>query len=284
VSDGSLSEWLALREPADFAARSVALTKVIVDALARRGPVHDDQPVEILDLGTGTGSNIRYLAPRLGGRQRWLAVDHDAMLLAETAQRCAHIVPGMQLETRVLSLGALDGPEIFDGRQFVTASALLDLVSESWLQGVARQCRRVGADALFAINYSGRNACEPADPDDEWIFALFNGHQLTDKGIGGAAVGPHAADVTERLFGDAGYTVRREASDWHIGAHEREFQRQLIDGWAFAASEMAAERAAAIAAWTRRRLAHVDAGRSRIVVGHYDVACVRQTPGVGSSS
>src|SRR6185436_8217682 len=54
----SLSNWLALREAADVAARSATLTRATVDALSRHNRL------DILDLGTGTGSNLRYLAGR----------------------------------------------------------------------------------------------------------------------------------------------------------------------------------------------------------------------------
>jgi hypothetical protein len=46
----------------------------------------------------------------------------------------------------------------------------------------------------------------------------------------------------------------------------------LIEGWAGAATEMVRDRAPTIARWRARRLAHVGAGRSRLVVGHDDLA------------
>jgi hypothetical protein len=50
-------------------------------------------------------------------------------------------------------------------------------------------------------------------------------------------------------------------------------QRCLIEGWAEAAGEMGFD-AAAIASWRDRRIAHVETGRSRITVGHVDIAAV----------
>ena len=70
--DESLSEWLAFREPADWAARSAQLLDRVTQALASR------EAVNVLDLCTGTGSNIRYLLDRLPNRQHWLVVDRDA--------------------------------------------------------------------------------------------------------------------------------------------------------------------------------------------------------------
>ena len=176
------------------------------------------------------------------------------------------------IETQQGDLGTLDDHRIFAGRHLVTASALLDLVSKSWLRALAAHCRAEGALALFAITYNGRFACTPADAEDEEVRDLLNRHQKRDKGLGGPAAGPDAGAVAEQCFVQDGYRVRREPSDWVLGPADRDVQRLLIDGWADAATEMAPDRAPAIARWRARRLAHVDAGRSRVVVGHDDLA------------
>ncbi|HZP16183.1 MAG TPA: hypothetical protein VFA96_10195, partial [Nocardioides sp.] len=66
--------WLALREPADAAARAADL----VEHLARRA----SKPWVIHDLGCGTGAMGRWLAPLLPGPQHWVGHDRDADLLA----------------------------------------------------------------------------------------------------------------------------------------------------------------------------------------------------------
>ena len=38
------------------------------------------ETIEVLDLGAGSGSNLRGLAPHLLGRQRWRLIDHDSAL------------------------------------------------------------------------------------------------------------------------------------------------------------------------------------------------------------
>jgi len=144
----SLSKWLALRAPADTAARSTTLTKSVADLLAR------NQPLRILDLATGTGSNLRYLAPRLPVPQEWLVVDRDAALLAEVPGGMTEDARDIRIETRCQNLAVLDG-DMFAGRQLVTASALLDLVSDAWLHLLADRCRAAGATVLFALTYNG---------------------------------------------------------------------------------------------------------------------------------
>jgi hypothetical protein len=262
MSADSLSSWLALREPADKGARSAALTQAIAAALP------DDRPLRILDLGGGTGSNVRYLSSRLPLPQQWLVVDRDPDLLAEVAGPSADC----HVDTLCRNLGSLDDPALFAGRHLVTASALLDLVSDQWLSALAERCRTGRAAALFTLNYNGRSQCMPVEAEDDAIRDLMNRHQRTnDKGFGLAA-GPDAVDCAERSFAAAGYQVRREASDWMLLPEQDELQRQLIEGWAQAAEEMAPGQASMIHNWLARRLAHIEERRSRVLVGHEDLA------------
>jgi hypothetical protein len=282
----SLSRWLALREPADVAARSTTLTRAVVDALGRR------DRVSVLDLGSGTGSGVRYLAGHLPAPQSWLLVDRDPALLAEvrartsswgvmrgyevTTDRDRLVIRGRQvdccIETRRLDLGGLTDPQIFSGRHLVTASALLDLVSEAWLGALASHCRESGAAVLFALTYTGRSHCSPEEPEDDRIRELMNRHQRANDHGFGAAAGPEAVECAARCFEAVGYHVRREASDWVLPPGARELQRQLIEGWAGAALEIAPDQAILVESWLTRRLAHVEAHRSRISVCHEDLA------------
>jgi hypothetical protein len=263
--DEPLRQWLRLREAADARARAEMLTRRIAGALPPSGAVR------ILDLATGTGSNVRYLAPRLPRPQHWLVVDRSALLLAELGEQTT--LPGVEIETKQTDLASLD-PALFAGRHLVTASALLDLVSASWLRSLAHHCQTAGATALFTITYNGRSTCDPAEPDDDWIRERLNRHQRRDKGLGGPAEGPDAAACAERCFADEVYRVERAPSDWRLGPDEAAMQRMLIDGWADAAAELEPDHAPRIASWRARRLAHLDAGRSLIIVGHDDLAAL----------
>ena len=254
---GFSAVWLTLREPVDHASRALEVTDAAIAAL--RG---SRQP-RILDLAAGTGSNLRYLSSRVGAAD-WLLVDHDRALLAQ--------VPAASgVETRCLDLASLDDRAIFDGRALVTASALLDLVSERWVLALAARCADAGAAVLFALNYDGRIECSPVDADDRLVVGLVNAHQRTDKGFG-LALGPEATTCAARSIESLGYHVLRGRSDWVLTPALHELQRQLIDGWAGAAAEVSPDMATRIGAWRARRVAHVDAQRSQITVGHEDLA------------
>jgi hypothetical protein len=303
---GFTQDWLTLREPADRSARSVAVTECAVAQLTARG----SRPVRVLDLATGTGANVRFLAPMLPMPQEWRVVDRDVGLLAALPQHLAAWALGRAcrvsgdpggftvrgdgteclIETRTADLSKLrreselkrtqslqDSEGLFVDRALVTASALLDLVSERWLQALVDRCRVVRAVGLFALTYDGRLSCEPVDSDDEFIRERVNRHQKTAKSFG-RALGPDATAHAARYFRDAGYDVRIEPSDWTLVPSQSALQEQLIAGWAAAAAEIDGRATARVSAWKKRRLEQLAAGTSHVTVGHQDlVAWPRET-------
>ena len=260
---GFSSEWLALREPADTAARSPAV-------VARLAGLLSGQSVSrFVDLGCGTGSNTRYLGSRVPGAQEWMLVDSDEGHLAQARTRMGHI------KTKKIDLASgLDALPLEEG-VVVTVSALLDLVSADWLRRLLARCRESHSIVLFALSYDGRIELSPNEPDDEWIRDLVNRHQRTDKGFG-TALGPDATDFARSCLESFSYRVEVAQSDWVLGAADTAIQEELLKGWAAAAGDMAAAEMGASAAdqcslWLRTRLHHLSRGVSRVRVGHQDL-------------
>lgn len=283
---GFSADWLALREPADADTRSAACAVIACTAISR-----SEGPLDVVDLGAGTGANLRYVAPRLSGAQRWRLVDDDLHVLSEAASAIgswaraqgfafAETERGVRVdgadftcdaELVEADLGSGVDAELIPSGGLVTASALLDLVSADWLDALASRCAAADAAVLFALTYDGRMRCEPAEPGDERVRLLVNRHQRSDKGFG-PALGPDAAARAAETFASHRYALRAESTDWRPGPDSRALQRALLDGWLAAAVELEPAERPALEDWHRRRRAHVEAGRSRIVVGHVDIA------------
>jgi SAM-dependent methyltransferase len=263
--------WLALREPFDRAARAAG--DAALAALARHGP---PGTLEVLDLGCGTASSLRALAPRLGGAQRWCLVDHDQDLLATVprAMQAWAEGHGLQIEWTCrradLATGLADLP--FPQAGLVTASALLDLVSEAWLAELVARSRAAQAAVCWSLSVDGRLDFTPADPADAQVLALFAAHQRRDKGFG-PALGETAPARADALLRAAGYRTVLTQSDWRIagarGADDQAMLQALVEGMALAAQEQGPAQAAAVQAWRARRLAGL-AG-TQLCVGHTDV-------------
>ena len=276
--------WLALREPVDHRSRAAAAASLLATACRRHGWSR------VVDLGSGTGSNLRYLAPRLPGPQHWTLVDRDADLLGRAS--APEGVERLRCLTADLADSGLAAIADSDAH-VVTGSALLDLVSRTWLERLVDRCRQAGCAAHFALTYDGSAQWHGAaddppaddDPDDGPVRRAVNAHQRRNKGFG-PALGPMAGLTAETAFRGAGYRVWSMRSPWRLGPRDARLARALVDGWEAAALELAeggeAGRSpsgddptgpdpAAIRSWGGRRRATIDSGRFGLTVGHLDL-------------
>jgi len=289
------ADWLALRAPADRAARAPALeARAAAWLRARRGT----GPLRLIDLGTGSGANPCHLAPRLPGPQSWTLLDHDPRLLEQAGRRCATLRDAdgcaVAVHTRCLDLGE-PGADMLAACDLVCASALLDLMSAEWLEGLAQACARAKCALLVTLSVDGswrfldgaREAGEapwaaPEDPEDRFVRNAFNGHQRRDKGLG-AALGPDAAPALARALAARGFEVQCKPSPWRLDLARTQHAAlagALIDGWRDAAVAQCPEAADRIRAWHRRRRSACETGAGgaggtprpgMLEVGHVDL-------------
>jgi hypothetical protein len=262
---GFSADWLALREPYDLRARNPAVLDAVAAHLEGRASIR------IVDLACGTGSTLRAVSPRLPARQRWTLTDHDPELLARvastpTAEDVAIAVIALDLDRDLDA--ALEGTV-----DLVTTSALLDLVSDRWLQRLAATLAARAIPFYAALSYDGQVGFTPSDPFDRAIIDAVNQHQRTHKGFG-PALGPAAAGAALACFEALGYSVMTGSSGWMIGPQDYDMQTELVDGWASAAREIGRLSAEDITAWSMRRRAMIAAGRSSCRVGHVDFFAV----------
>jgi SAM-dependent methyltransferase len=250
------AEWLRLREAADAAARAPQL----VAALRGRYPV-------IHDLGTGTGSMGRWLAPRLPGPQHWVLYDRDPDLL-DLAKAGLDGTPAT-VETRQRDITRLD-PDDLAGADLITASALLDMLGADEIERMVTSCVGAGCPALLTISVTGQVRLDPADPLDVEITEAFNAHQRRTVG-GRRLLGPDAVQATVAAFRRHRVGVLTRPSPWRLGADQAALIAEWFRGWVAAACEQRPELAARVAPYARRRLAEAAAGRLTVVVEHTDL-------------
>ena len=226
------------------------------------------------DLGCGTGANMRFLAPWIAGPQRWVLLDSDAQHLERARESVAtwrgDLCVACSIETVCIDLARDLEAVTFDEGSVVTASALLDLVSEDWLMRLLKRCSACKAIALFALSYDGRIELDPPDPYDEAICALVNRHQRTDKGFG-PALGPAAVSCARAHLEALQYQVQVSRSDWVLDRSHTRLQEDLLQGWAQAAIEIAPEQRDRCELWLSTRLHYLNREQSSVRVGHQDL-------------
>jgi len=246
VSDFS-ADWLGLRAPADAAARSRKLARMFGKALPSSAVV--------VDLGSGTGAMMRWLAPFLPAHVRWRLVEGDARLLAQAPLRARKIRR---------SLAAKLPPA-----DAYVSSALIDLVGVAWLRKLLRAAR--GKPLLMGLAVDGRHELTPPHRKDAALFAGFARHQRRFKGLG-AALGGAAPFVLAQLGARAGYRVELAASDWHLPSGK--LLEATLEGIASAACE--ADPSLDLGEWRRLRARQLAAGQLTLTVGHRDLLAVRR--------
>jgi SAM-dependent methyltransferase len=263
-------DWLALREPADAAARAGGLVDPLIDALGRASP--GDRCLVVHDLGSGTGSMARWLAPRIPGPQRWVLHDRDPDLL----DRGAALTPpqdadgtAVAIERRLDDVTLLPAESLSEA-DLVTASALLDMLTAPELERLVARCVRAGCPVLLTLSVVGRIELAPPDELDRDVMDAFNAHQRR-RAASGTLLGPDAPAAAVAQFEAAGLAVTTLPSPWRLGADDHALAAAWLTGWVGAAVEQRPELAPVAAPYARRRLAQAQAGTLRVTVHHEDL-------------
>ncbi len=277
---GFSPDWLALREPADHRARNAGIANMVQARFATR------DHLAVLDLGCGTGSNLRATYALLPARQSWTLVDYDPALLHAARSTLARWADKVEIANHGLSLikdrrqitvtfrqadlaADLDGALAGDA-DLITASALFDLCSAEFIRRFARAVAKKRAAFYTVLTYNGIQKWTPRQPSDQAIAQAFNQHQMSDKGFGPSA-GPMAPSELADGFQSSGYIVSEGESPWILGANDAQLVSELAEGKARAAVETGQVDAKTLAAWTSVR-------RAAAEIGHTDTFAV---PGDG---
>jgi SAM-dependent methyltransferase len=279
---GFSPDWLALREGADHRSRNPQLANVLATRFAQR------TSVTVVDLGCGTGSNLRATSQLLPAIQSWTLVDYDPALLAAARVALAdwadaHTADGdmlvltkgnakLQVAFKQADLASDQLDACFDPvPDLVTASALFDLASAAFIKRFAATVARHRSVFYTVLTYNGIQKWTPRTPADQSMTAAFHRHQMTDKGFG-VSCGPTAAVTLADQFETHGYMIEEGDSPWRLyGDEDRALVQALATGFAAAVRETKAVDAASIDQW-------LATPRTGSEVGHTDTLAI---PGSG---
>jgi SAM-dependent methyltransferase len=239
--------------------------------------------MRIVDLGCGTGSNLRATSQVLEVvKQSWTLVDYDPRLLAAARERLAGWAErtiaddaglvlfknGKTIDVTfrqadlVKDLDAALGAET----DLVTASALFDLCSASFIAAFAAAVAKRRAAFYTVLTYNGVQRWMPAHRADEAMLAAFHAHQATDKGFGVSA-GPTSPGALAEAFAVRGYQVSEGDSPWDLGRGDQALIDALAPGFAGAVRETGTVPEGDIADW-------LAVARHGALVGHTDTLAV----------
>jgi hypothetical protein len=273
------ADWLTLREPADAAARSVRL---LDDLLRHLRPTRDDPtagtPLVVHDLGSGTGSQRRWLAPRLPRSQRWVEHDRDGVLVARPTDASTGRDTRVEVRSCTCELAELTADHLTPA-DLVTGSALLDVLTAPAVELLVGVTARLKVPLLLTLTVVGRVRLSPADILDDAVLAASNDHQRR-RTEAGQLLGPDAVAHATELLLDSGAVVRSEPSPWVLngavdsagaGDSAGALATAWFDGWLDAALDQDPTLAPHAGSYRTRRRAEIAGGRLEVVVEHLDL-------------
>ena len=272
-------QWLELREPADAAARSTALVTALASALEGAPLTIRDRRIVVHDLGSGSGSMGRWLAPLLPGPQHWVLHDRDPDLLSVAVDDPPVATANggaVTVETRLDDITRL-APEDLVGASLVTAAALLDMLTAAEIGRLVGSVVAAACPALLTLSVTGHITFSSSDPLDAVLEAAFNDHQRRTVGDR-QLLGPDAARVTADSFRAVGWDVELAASPWHLDTGTADVASEWLEGWVGATCEQRPELGDVAASYLARCRTELERGLA-VTVQHADLLAL--PPGGG---
>jgi SAM-dependent methyltransferase len=252
------TDWLSLREDADHRSRNPVLQEQVLRYLEEISSLKSD-PIHIVDLGSGTGSNLRAFAPLIHHNQKWTLIDHDPLLLKAAREKIciwadsitdkehnnyfdndatrpvALVKNNYDITVQFLQKDlAIDLQSILaESADLITAAAFFDLVALDWLE---QFCKALTTSLYTVLTYNGKETWLPPDPKDTEILEAFRHHQGSDKGFGNA-LGPLAFRTMKELLQKEGFHVETGSSPWVLNPNDASLMQELAAGTAKAVAE-----------------------------------------------
>lgn len=283
-SELSFLEWLQVRYPYDAKARSKEVEQKTIDYFS--GRTH----LRILDLGSGTGANTRYYAPRFPSSQEWILLENERRLTEATSRelmswafrqkRKFRLTPDrlniengkgeISIQIKNASFFELESEEDICGYDLVTSNAFFDLISRERFLRFASLLASAAKPLLATLNYTSMRF-DPAQRSDETYIPLYESHMRKPKGFG-PPMGPLCGDRMVETLGSFGFTVNSGESLWNILSEDKTMMKYMLGFMDEALCGMLKDsrKLRRFDGWKKDKWRLIETGRLKLIVGHLD--------------
>ena len=215
------NSWLYQREKIDHSSKNLKIIDKINSSLKNLKNIH------ILDLGTGTGSNFKFLSKKINHKnQFWTLMDISKSSLREANKQ-------ITLNNKVKKVSLKHNDIIkeikntnFNKFDIVTGSAFLDIMPYKWFKDFHRLNQNTKI-IYFSINYDGFFNFHPHHSLDTNMLNLFNKDQQSMKDGKFKAVGPDCAEIIKSFFSKTHKTFVQN-SNW-VDIKNKKFQLMFLN-------------------------------------------------------
>ena len=215
------NSWLFQRERIDNLSKNISLVNKINNNL------NNLDRIKIIDLGTGTGSNFRYLSKKIKYQnQFWTLMDISKNSLNEAKK---NIIMNNKINKITLKkndiIKNIQNINFFN-YDLVTGSAFLDIMPLHWFKKFYLKNENTKL-IYFSINYDGYFKFYPQHKLDNDVLILFNKDQQSKKDNKTRAVGPDCSEIIQDYFSKTHKTYLFK-SNWN-DVRSKKFQLIFLD-------------------------------------------------------
>ena len=215
------NSWLFQREKIDNMSKNLFLIKKINNSLKNY-----DQ-IRIIDLGTGTGSNFRFLSKKIKYKnQSWTLMDISKNSLNAAKK---NVTTNDKIKKIIIKHDDIIKniqQNNFTNYDLVTGSAFLDIMPHEWFKKF--YLKNINTKIVyFSINYDGYFKFYPKHRMDKKFLQLFNSDQKSKKNNKTKAVGPDCSNIIKSYFSKTHKSFLFK-SNW-TNVKDKNFQLMFLD-------------------------------------------------------
>lgn len=277
--------WLQERYRFDAAARNQEIAWQCIHQFAFLNHI------QIVDLGSGTGANVRHYLEQFPQNQTWFCVEEDDALKTMFWQNMVQLAeadgyayqlsdnqikmekPGHWIEIHFVEGNLMQVDNLVDllRTDLILANAVFDLFSQKQFEELIQTISHHSLSLLFTLNYEGMKFF-PVEKEDAYYIDQYNAHMQRPQDFG-KGMGPDASQLMEQALHASLAEVKKGESNWEIEVEDGKmlhyllgfFEDALGDWWATEAEKMA------FLGWVAHKRQLIDQQQLDAVVHHQDV-------------
>ena len=258
------NSWLFQREKVDNLSKNISIIKKINSFFKSYNEIR------IIDLGTGTGSNFRYLSKKIKYKnQSWTLMDLSKSSLNEAKKNIVINNKIKKINLKHDDIIKNIHQHTFKDYDLVTGSAFLDIMPLDWFNKFYKLNTNTKL-VYFSINYDGYFKFFPKHNLDKDVLKLFNNDQKSKKNNKNKAVGPDCSDIINNCFSKT-HKCYLFKSNW-TDVKNKKFQLMFLD---FCEKIIKKNRKTNLLDWIEFRKDNIINNKSKLTVNNKDFLAIK---------
>ena len=281
-----LIQWLAHRFTCDAEARHPGIEHQFLAFFEQH-----QTPLKVVDVGSGTGANVRYYFDRIPHEQEWILIEQNEQLrdeccrslVAFAQERGYHwqqqdgtflLTDDQKTATVQLMSGRIEHIEQLADlarTDVVTANAVFDLLSFEQFDTLVGKLVQHEVCLLATLNYY-ETSFLPFSEEDHRFMRWYHMHMKRPQPTG-IAMGPDCSEEMLDLLAQHHMMIEQEGSQWHLKKNATTMHHYLLHFIEHAVAELSlsADEQRDFDTWLTHRKSLCRQRQLEIIVDHSDI-------------